>query len=43
VLSPNKRILHERNERSAHEPKVVRREDLPRDHGIMSTITVSVR
>jgi putative FmdB family regulatory protein len=32
VLSPNKRILHERNERSAHEPKVVRREDLPRDH-----------
>jgi len=32
VLSPNKRILHERNERSAHEPKVVRREDLPGDH-----------
>ena len=31
VLSSNNRIAHERNERSAHEPKVVRREDLPRD------------
>ena len=30
VLSTNTRIAHERNERSAHEPKVVRREDLPR-------------
>lgn len=29
VLSPSDRIAHERNERSAHEPKVVRREDLP--------------
>jgi len=33
VLSTNNRIAHERNERSAHEPKVVRREDLPRQHG----------
>ena len=32
VLSSNNRIAHERNERSAHEPKVARREDLPRDH-----------
>jgi len=32
VLSSNNRIAHERNERSAHEPKVVRRADLPRDH-----------
>ncbi len=32
VLSTNNRIAHERNERSAHEPKVVRREDLPRGH-----------
>jgi hypothetical protein len=32
VLSSNNRIAHERNERSAHEPKVVRREDLSRDH-----------
>jgi hypothetical protein len=31
VLSLNNRIAHERNERSAHEPKVVRREHLPRD------------
>ena len=31
VLSSNNRIAHERNERSAHEPKVVRREDLPHD------------
>jgi len=29
VLSSNNRVAHERNERSAHEPKVVRREDLP--------------
>ena len=29
ALSTNNRIAHERNERSAHEPKVVRREDLP--------------
>jgi putative FmdB family regulatory protein len=33
MLSWNNRVAHERNERSAHEPKVVRREDLPRDHG----------
>jgi hypothetical protein len=32
VLSSNNRVAHERNERSAHEPKVMRREDLPRDH-----------
>jgi putative FmdB family regulatory protein len=32
VLSSNNRIAHEHNERSAHEPKVVRREDLPQDH-----------
>ena len=32
VLSSNNRIAHERNERSAHEPKVVRTEDLPRGH-----------
>jgi putative FmdB family regulatory protein len=32
VLTTNNRIAHERNERSAHEPKVVRREDLPRGH-----------
>jgi putative FmdB family regulatory protein len=32
VLSSNNRIAHERNERSAHEPKVVRREDLPHRH-----------
>ena len=32
VLSSNERIAHERNERSAHQPSVVRREDLPR-HG----------
>jgi len=32
VLSRNNRVAHERNERSAHEPKVVRREDLPHDH-----------
>jgi putative FmdB family regulatory protein len=31
VLSSNNRIAHERNERSAHEPNVVRREDLPPD------------
>jgi hypothetical protein len=31
VLSSNSRIAHERNERSAHEPKVMRREDLPQD------------
>jgi putative FmdB family regulatory protein len=31
VLSANNRIAHEHNERSAHEPKVVRREDLPAD------------
>ena len=30
ALSSNNRIAHQRNERSAHEPKVVRREDLPR-------------
>jgi putative FmdB family regulatory protein len=29
VLAQNNRIAHERNERSAHEPQVVRREDLP--------------
>ncbi len=29
ALSSNNRIAHERNERSAHEPKVVRRENLP--------------
>jgi putative FmdB family regulatory protein len=32
VLSPNNRIAHARNERSAHEPRVVRREDLPQGH-----------
>jgi putative FmdB family regulatory protein len=32
VLSTNNRIAHERNERSAHEPKVVRREHLPPAH-----------
>jgi hypothetical protein len=32
VLSTNNRIAHQRNERSAHEPKVVRREDLPGGH-----------
>jgi fluoride exporter len=32
VLSSNNRIAHERNERSAHEPKIVRHEDLPQDH-----------
>jgi putative FmdB family regulatory protein len=32
VLSRNNRVAHERNERSAHEPKVVRRKDLPHDH-----------
>ena len=32
VLSKNNRIAHERNERSAHEPKVVRREDLSPHH-----------
>lgn len=32
VLSANNRIAHERNERSAHEPKVVRRQDLPGGH-----------
>ena len=31
-LSSNNRIAHERNERSAHEPKVVRREDMSHDH-----------
>lgn len=31
VLSSNNRIAHEHNERSAHEPKVMRREDLPGD------------
>jgi hypothetical protein len=29
VLPANNRIAHERNERSAHEPKIMRREDLP--------------
>ena len=29
VLSSNNRVAHERNERSAHEPAVMRREDLP--------------
>jgi putative FmdB family regulatory protein len=41
VLSTNNRIAHERNERSAHEPKVVRREGLPRDrhhHGVTPLI-----
>jgi len=32
VLSTNNRIAHEREERRAHEPIVVRREDLPTDH-----------
>jgi putative FmdB family regulatory protein len=32
ALSSNSRIAHERNERSAHEPKVMRREDLSHDH-----------
>ena len=32
ILSTNNRIAHERNERSAHEPKVMRREDLPPKH-----------
>ncbi len=32
VLSSNNRVAHERNERSAHEPKVVQRKDLPRGH-----------
>jgi putative FmdB family regulatory protein len=32
VLSSNNRLAHERNERSAHEPKVMRREDLPNRH-----------
>lgn len=32
LLSTNNRIAHDRNERSAHEPRVVRREDLPRNH-----------
>jgi putative FmdB family regulatory protein len=32
VLSSNNRVAHEHNERSAHEPKVVRRQDLPPDH-----------
>jgi putative FmdB family regulatory protein len=31
VLSSNNRVAHERNERSAHEPRVERREDLPGD------------
>jgi len=31
VLPRNTRIAHERNERSAHEPKVGRREHLPQD------------
>src|SRR5260370_820046 len=30
--SSNIRVAHERNERRVHEPKVVRREDLPHDH-----------
>lgn len=45
VLSRNDRIAHERNERSAHEPRVVRREDLPgrrhthdHDHGDASPL-----
>jgi fluoride exporter len=43
VLSSNNRIAHERNERSAHEPKVVPREDLPKDrrkhgHGVSPLI-----
>ncbi len=32
-VSPNNRIAHERNERSAHEPKVMRREELAAAHG----------
>ena len=32
VLSKNNRIAHERNERGAHEPKVVRREVLSPHH-----------
>jgi hypothetical protein len=32
VPALNNRVAHERNERSAHEPKVMWREDLPRDH-----------
>jgi putative FmdB family regulatory protein len=32
ALSTNNRIAHERNERSAHEPQVVRREEVPRGH-----------
>jgi hypothetical protein len=32
VLPLNNRIAHDGDERSAHEPKVMRREDVPRDH-----------
>ena len=32
LLSRTDRIAHDRNERSAHEPKVMRREDLPQAH-----------
>jgi hypothetical protein len=32
ILSTHNRTAHERNERSAHEPRVVRREDLPHNH-----------
>jgi hypothetical protein len=43
VLSTNNRIAHERNERSAHEPKVVRREDLPRAHSHPHEVTPLIR
>ncbi|MBW7851641.1 MAG: zinc ribbon domain-containing protein [Rhodospirillales bacterium] len=33
MLPRNTRIAHERNERSAHEPRVMRREDLPAEPG----------
>jgi hypothetical protein len=32
VLSSNNRTAHERNERIAHKPNVMRCEDVPRDH-----------
>jgi putative FmdB family regulatory protein len=41
ILSSNNRIAQERNERSAHEPKVVRREDLlqaPHRHHAVSPL-----
>lgn len=43
VLAPNNRIAHERNERSAHEPRVVRRGESFPDHSHQCDVGPLVR